>query len=316
VKKPRLLFALHACAFSTTLWAQSFQNASDCQQQSDALRAQGSQYDKAWMDCASGAVNHTVRDCRGLSDPQRSYEIASLARQRDAPWAQAKQIDVICRQMASNERNRQRQDALANAQYQRDQDREAGRQQQLSVQQAAAARQAEVMAAANQERRNELIQQQRSDAVAAQSKATQSGVLAGQLYRSLMTANETVDEETTPSRSQRTYNNIRSGAEKVHEAVQDHQPGIVNQIQSKAWEKVREANDATLGQVERLITAIWSEAMPQVTIESVSSTEINGLYEVKIKDNPLRTFSSSNGKYFLHGDMYEVGPNGFTKLSE
>lgn len=57
------------------------------------------------------------------------------------------------------------------------------------------------------------------------------------------------------------------------------------------------------------------EARPDVKVESIASSEIPGVYAVQIKDGPL-IYTSADGKYFVHGEMYAVRDKEFVNLSE
>jgi len=50
-------------------------------------------------------------------------------------------------------------------------------------------------------------------------------------------------------------------------------------------------------------------------VESVQTSEIAGLYEVKFANGPT-VYSTANGDYFLLGDLFSVGPAGYVNLAE
>lgn len=57
------------------------------------------------------------------------------------------------------------------------------------------------------------------------------------------------------------------------------------------------------------------EARPEIKVESVTASEIPGLYAVQLKDGPI-IFSSADGKYFVHGEIYAVQNKEFVNLTE
>jgi thiol:disulfide interchange protein DsbC len=52
-----------------------------------------------------------------------------------------------------------------------------------------------------------------------------------------------------------------------------------------------------------------------LAVESVQTSEIPGMYEVQFTNGPL-VYSTAKGDYFIVGDMYSVGPDGFVNLGE
>ncbi|RLA61495.1 MAG: protein-disulfide isomerase [Gammaproteobacteria bacterium] len=50
-------------------------------------------------------------------------------------------------------------------------------------------------------------------------------------------------------------------------------------------------------------------------VSSVKTSEIAGLYEVQFLNGPT-VYSTANGDYFLLGDMFSVGPQGYVNLAE
>jgi thiol:disulfide interchange protein DsbC len=52
-----------------------------------------------------------------------------------------------------------------------------------------------------------------------------------------------------------------------------------------------------------------------LAVESVKTSEIPGMYEVQFTNGPL-VYSTVKGDYFLVGDIYSVGPDGFVNLGE
>jgi thiol:disulfide interchange protein DsbC len=57
------------------------------------------------------------------------------------------------------------------------------------------------------------------------------------------------------------------------------------------------------------------ETRPEIKVESVTPSEIAGLYAVQLKEGPL-VYSSADGKYFVHGELYAVQEKAFVNLTE
>ncbi len=66
--------------------------------------------------------------------------------------------------------------------------------------------------------------------------------------------------------------------------------------------------------VEALSKALNQPAMG-LAVESVNTSEIPGMYEVQFANGPL-VYSTAKGDYFIVGDLYSVGPDGFVNLGE
>jgi thiol:disulfide interchange protein DsbC len=52
-----------------------------------------------------------------------------------------------------------------------------------------------------------------------------------------------------------------------------------------------------------------------LAVQSIKTSEIPGLYEVQFANGPL-VYSTAKGDYFIVGDLYSVGPDGFVNLGE
>ena len=52
-----------------------------------------------------------------------------------------------------------------------------------------------------------------------------------------------------------------------------------------------------------------------LAVQSIKTSEIPGLYEVQFANGPL-VYSTAKGDYFIVGDLYAVGPDGFVNLGE
>ncbi|MFT4520809.1 MAG: thiol:disulfide interchange protein DsbC [Halioglobus sp.] len=50
-------------------------------------------------------------------------------------------------------------------------------------------------------------------------------------------------------------------------------------------------------------------------VGSVKTSEIPGMYEVQFTSGPI-VYATPDGKYFIVGDMYQMGPTGFVNLAE
>ncbi len=66
--------------------------------------------------------------------------------------------------------------------------------------------------------------------------------------------------------------------------------------------------------VDRLSSALNNPAN-NLKVESVSSSEMPGMYTVQFENGP-RVHASKDGQYFVVGDLYQVTGDGFVNLSE
>lgn len=57
------------------------------------------------------------------------------------------------------------------------------------------------------------------------------------------------------------------------------------------------------------------EVRPDIKVESVAPSEIPGLYAVQLQNGPV-IYSSADGKYFVHGEMFAVQDKSFVNLTE
>ncbi len=57
------------------------------------------------------------------------------------------------------------------------------------------------------------------------------------------------------------------------------------------------------------------ETRPDIKVESVAMSEIPGLYAVQLKGGPV-IYTSADGKYFVHGEMFAVQDKSFVNLTE
>ena len=53
-----------------------------------------------------------------------------------------------------------------------------------------------------------------------------------------------------------------------------------------------------------------------LTVESVSTSQLPGLYEVQFANGGPLVYATEAGDYFVLGDLYSVGPQGFVNLAE
>ena len=53
-----------------------------------------------------------------------------------------------------------------------------------------------------------------------------------------------------------------------------------------------------------------------LTVESVSTSHLPGLYEVQFANGGPLVYATADGDFFLLGDLYSVGPQGFVNLAE
>lgn len=67
--------------------------------------------------------------------------------------------------------------------------------------------------------------------------------------------------------------------------------------------------------VEMTIKNGFKRSRPDVLIESIRPSVTAGIYEVKVANGPV-LYSTSDGKYFILGDMFELAPGGFVNLAE
>ena len=52
-----------------------------------------------------------------------------------------------------------------------------------------------------------------------------------------------------------------------------------------------------------------------LTVETVSASAIPGLFEVQFANGPL-VYATEKGDFFIVGDLYSNGPDGFVNLAE
>jgi thiol:disulfide interchange protein DsbC len=57
------------------------------------------------------------------------------------------------------------------------------------------------------------------------------------------------------------------------------------------------------------------EMRPDIKVQSVAPSEIPGLYAVQVQNGPM-LYTSADGKYFLHGELFMVQDKSFVNLTE
>ena len=53
-----------------------------------------------------------------------------------------------------------------------------------------------------------------------------------------------------------------------------------------------------------------------LTVESVATSQLPGLYEVQFANGGPLVYATEDGSHFVLGDLYSVGPQGFVNLAE
>lgn len=66
---------------------------------------------------------------------------------------------------------------------------------------------------------------------------------------------------------------------------------------------------------ETAIRASFNEVRPDLLISKVESTEIPGLFHVSMQSG-LIVYASANGKYFIVGELFEIGAKGIESVAE
>lgn len=86
------------------------------------------------------------------------------------------------------------------------------------------------------------------------------------------------------------------------------------QISAPSFAQKSELN-ASASAAEETIRASFRLSRPELGIETVAASEIPGLYAVQISNGPV-LYSTADGKYFVLGDLYQVGNRGFVNLPQ
>lgn len=69
------------------------------------------------------------------------------------------------------------------------------------------------------------------------------------------------------------------------------------------------------GGAEQEIRDRLEQSIPGLKVTGVASSQIDGLYEVST-NNPDMIYATEDGKYFLVGDLYQVGEQGLSNVTE
>lgn len=75
------------------------------------------------------------------------------------------------------------------------------------------------------------------------------------------------------------------------------------------------ATEAVSAEIQQAIRKSFKASRPGLTLQSISTSAIEGLYTVQIANGPV-LYSTSDGKYFVLGDLFEAAPDGFINLAE
>lgn len=67
--------------------------------------------------------------------------------------------------------------------------------------------------------------------------------------------------------------------------------------------------------IEKQIKERLEDPAQGLEVQSVSTSEIPGLYRVQLRQGPV-VYSTADGSYFILGDLFNVGPNGLVNLAE
>ncbi|WP_372747239.1 DsbC family protein [Litorivivens sp.] len=63
------------------------------------------------------------------------------------------------------------------------------------------------------------------------------------------------------------------------------------------------------------IRQAFGKSRPDIQLESVKASDVQGLYEVRLKDGPT-VYATEDGKFFITGDLYQLAPGGFVNIAE
>ena len=67
--------------------------------------------------------------------------------------------------------------------------------------------------------------------------------------------------------------------------------------------------------VEKRLRAVLANEAMGLMVESVSKSRIEGMYRVQLERGPL-IYATEDGGYFILGDLFSVGPDGFVNIAE
>jgi thiol:disulfide interchange protein DsbC len=66
---------------------------------------------------------------------------------------------------------------------------------------------------------------------------------------------------------------------------------------------------------EQAIRGAFKKARPDLAVSTIATSEIPGLYRVEIQNGPT-LYSSADGRYFVAGELFELGENGIVNVAE
>lgn len=75
------------------------------------------------------------------------------------------------------------------------------------------------------------------------------------------------------------------------------------------------AAEEVSAEVQQAIRKSFKVSRPSLTLQSISSSVIEGLYEVQIANGPV-LYSTPDGKHFVLGDLFAATSGGFINLAE
>jgi thiol:disulfide interchange protein DsbC len=75
------------------------------------------------------------------------------------------------------------------------------------------------------------------------------------------------------------------------------------------------AGDSVPKEVEETLRAALEVPSTGLKVGTVQTSEIPGMFEVQFVNGPF-IYSTASGDYFIVGDMFAAGPNGFVNLAE
>jgi len=67
--------------------------------------------------------------------------------------------------------------------------------------------------------------------------------------------------------------------------------------------------------VDRAIRSSFKLSRPDIELESITASAVEGIFEVKVQGGPV-LYTSADGQHFILGDMYAAAANGFVNLAE
>ncbi|MBC6903866.1 DsbC family protein [Saccharophagus sp. K07] len=73
--------------------------------------------------------------------------------------------------------------------------------------------------------------------------------------------------------------------------------------------------EPNLEQVKQTISAGIQAAKPGLTVTSVETSVIPGLYKTQVGDGPV-VYATADGKYFIAGEVYELSPGKIVNLTD